>query len=72
MFAIKNYGMYEDYGNERIDILVENARAVGADWPMVLEALHELSKDSSYAEATDTEVRRSVYNALGFKTPFYV
>ena len=68
-----DYAMYTAEGNEIISKLVEQARADNADWPTVYQCLMMLATtQKEYSECCDTEVRAAVYNALGFKTEFYV
>lgn len=67
-----DYGMYTVDGEMEINLLVTVAREEMWDWARVQHELETLADNSEYSEAYDTEVRESVYKALGFKTPFYI
>ena len=66
------YAMFTDAGNAMIHGIVEGAREQNLTWPEVYELLHTISEVNGFTEATDTAVRECVYDALGFKTPFYI
>jgi len=69
---MKTYGMFTDAGNELIHTIVESAiklkRTFGDEdahvWQWTYTALNKLSYGEGFEEATDTEVRESVYSAL--------
>lgn len=61
-----DYAMYTDFGNDAVDAIVRGARILNKTWPQVLQDLAALSERPDFAEATDTEVREAVYNALRF------
>jgi len=63
---MRDYQMFTDVGNEAIDDLVREAHMLKLSWPHVLVRLAELSSNPGFGEATDTEVRESVFCALGF------
>ena len=66
-----NYGMFTDVGNVMIHGIVEGARYKNLTWREVHGMLYTVSKIKGFEEATDTEVRELVYDALGFKSSFY-
>lgn len=71
---MKDYGMFSDFGNQKVDAIVQFAFANRMEWPDVLPMLRNLAK-SDYdrlGEATDTAVREAVYEALLLTSPFYV
>lgn len=69
----RDYGMFTDFGNDAIDAIVTRARVLKFDWPTTFNELMELYKSRpEFSECMDTEVRGAVYDALGFKTPFYL
>lgn len=69
---MKTYGMFTDAGNELVDRIVEAAinlkRTFHDDdahvWQWAYTALDKLSYGKGFEEATDTEVRESVYSTL--------
>jgi hypothetical protein len=69
-----NYSMYTDFGDDAIEAIVRQAKVLNLTWPQVLAELVSLADrfPEDFGEATDTAVRECVYNALGFKTDFYV
>lgn len=69
----KDYGMFTEFGNDAIDAIVTRARVLKFDWPTTLNELVELKQKfpKDFGECMDTVVRESVYDELGFKTPFY-
>ena len=66
-----DYGMFTDAGNMAVHSVVEGARLNKSTWPEVYQMLCAISEIKGYGEATDTEVRERVYDALGFKSSFY-
>ena len=66
-----DYGMFTDSGNLAVHAIVEGARIKKSTWPQVYQALVAISYVEGYGEATDTAVRESVYDVLGFKSDFY-
>lgn len=72
-----DYEMFTPEGNAEVAKIVEVAREYSLTWPEVLFLLDRLSQletqgeMTKFGEATDTAVREAVYDALGFKTPFY-
>ena len=69
---MSDYGMYSYDGEMEVSLIVTAARELGWDWAKVQHELETLADQLDYSEAYDTEVRESVYKALGFKTPFYI
>ena len=69
---MRDYGMYSYDGELEVSLIVTAARELGWEWAKVQRELETLAKQPDYSEAYDTEVRESVYKALGFKTPFYI
>ncbi len=69
-----NYSMYTEFGNDAVEAIVRTAKVLKLDWPKVLAELRSLAErfPEDFGEATDTAVREVVYDALGFKTDFYV
>lgn len=68
------FGMFTDLGNHAVAFIVDYHRANKNGWPVVYQNLCDLAKSDPerYGEATDTMVREMVYDALGFKTDFYI
>jgi hypothetical protein len=66
--------MYTDFGNDAVEAIVRTAKVLKLDWPKTLAELRSLAErfPEDFGEATDTAVRECVYDALGFKTDFYV
>ena len=54
--------------------LDEVAKGTNADWPWVDEKLEMLGETEGFEEATDTQVREAVFDAIGYDndTPFYI
>jgi len=69
----KDYGMFTEEGNIAIGAVVTIARAGRLTWPETYRMLCALAESNreKFGEATDTEVREQVYDALGFETSFY-
>jgi hypothetical protein len=66
------FGMFTDAGNKEVAVIVEHARANNLTWPETYNLLCKLQTVSGYGECTDTMVREIVYDALNFKTAFYI
>jgi hypothetical protein len=58
---MRGYGMFSVSGNSAVAKIVECAETAMLSWPVVESMLEALSTDERYAEATDTEVRETVY-----------
>ena len=71
---MSKYAMYTGFGDDAVDAIVRSAKVLKMDWPTVLKELRSLAErfPEDFGEATDTAVRESVYDALGFDTPFYI
>ena len=71
---MKDYGMFSDFGNQKVDAIVQFAFVNRMEWPDVLPMLRNLAS-SDYdrcGEATDTAVREAVYESLLLTSDFYV
>ena len=69
-----NYGMFSDFGNQKVAAIVEFALKYNLGWQEVMPMLRNLA-DSDYdrcGEAMDTVVREAVYEALMLTSDFYV
>ena len=66
------FGMFTEAGNQEVATLVEHARAKNLTWPETYQLLCKLQQVPGYGECTDTMVREIVYDALNFKTAFYI
>lgn len=62
-----DYAMFTDLGNMAVHAVVTAARTEKMTWAQTCRALHALSDQEEFAEATDTMVRECVYDALGYK-----
>ena len=60
-----DYGMFTELGNAAVHAIVVAAKADNLTWVQTYRALHQLSKDKQFGEATDTDVRESVYCGIG-------
>lgn len=71
---MSKYAMYTEFGDDAVEAIVRSAKVLNLDWPKTLAELRSLADrfPEDFGEATDTAVRECVYNALGFKTDFYV
>ena len=65
--AVPDYGMYTELGNAAVHAIVVSARANDLTWAQVYRALHALSDQDTFSEATDTAVREYVYDSLGYE-----
>lgn len=63
---MNEFGMFTDKGNQRVGVLVRYAIAQRMPWDDVYHKLIELSKHPEFEECCDTEVRESVYEAIGY------
>ena len=61
---MKTYAMFSDAGDSVVAKIVSAAKTAELSWTTVEAMLIELAKDARYAEATDTEVRETVYCEL--------
>ncbi len=67
-----SFAMFTRAGNLRVATIVRRAEKKRWTWAETYQALTELARDPRYGEATDTAVRETVYDALKFKSDFYV
>jgi len=70
-----NFGMFTTEGNEAVADIVAAAKVHNYSWAWTYAQLCELAKQDGFSEATDTEVRERVYDAIGAgqrKEEFYV
>jgi hypothetical protein len=63
---IMDHGMFSSAGNREVSRIIEIAREYSLDFDEVMYLLNELARFEKYAEATDTVVRETVGEALGF------
>ena len=68
------FGMFTTEGNHAVSLIVEFAKANGAEWENVLPMLSNLaaSDPAKFGEALDTVVREMVYDACSFTSEFYI
>jgi hypothetical protein len=59
-----DYGMNTDIGNNTVHEIVLVAISKKLAWSKVLTMLLEISTVAGFERATDTEVRKKVYNKL--------
>jgi hypothetical protein len=64
MNAKFDYGMNTDIGNNTVHEIVLIAISKKLAWSKVLNMLLEISTVTGLEKATDTEVRKKVYNTL--------
>ena len=70
--TVPYFGMFTDAGNKEVAVIVEHAKANSLNWPQTYKLLEQLAKVPGYGEVLDTMVREIVYDALDFKTAFYI
>lgn len=61
-----NYGMFTKAGNDLVADLVQAAKTYSLSPSTVMGMMDQLQKDKNFSEITDTEVRESVGEALGW------
>ena len=61
-----SYTMFTEEGDILVDGIVEVAKGTNADWPWAYEKLVMLGKTEGFEEATDTQVREAVFDAIGY------
>lgn len=61
---MKTYAMFTNKGDSAVAKIVSAAKTADLSWTTVETMLMVLAKDARYAEATDTEVRETVYCEL--------
>lgn len=79
---IKRYGMFTTNGNKMVGRIVEAAQGLikldGDElnaWQFAYRELQKLGYSDEFGEATDTDVREQVYEAVvtdHFSIPFYI
>jgi len=69
-----SYTMFTEEGDILVDGIVAVAKSINADWPWAYKKLELLGKTEGFEEATDTQVREAVFDAIGYDndTPFYI
>lgn len=70
-----NFGMFSVEGNEAVADIVVAAKFHNHSWAWTYTQLCELAQQDEFGEATDTEVRERVYDAIGAghrKELFYI
>jgi hypothetical protein len=70
--TVPYFGMFTDAGNKEVSVIVEHAKVNNLTWPQTYKLLEQLAKVPGYGEVLDTMVREIVYDALDFKTAFYI
>jgi hypothetical protein len=78
----QTYGMFTDKGNYMVDRIVEAANKLKQQdndelnaWQFAYRELRKLGHADAFGEATDTDVREQVYDAIvnkQFEIPFYI
>lgn len=63
--SVEDYGMFTELGNAAVHAIVIAAKANNLTWAQTYRALHQLSEDKQFGEATDTDVRECVYCGIG-------
>jgi hypothetical protein len=66
MKMIKDYGMFTDAGNAVVENLVSMAKTHGLSYPIVMSMMDAIGTDECYGEITDTAVRESIGDELGW------
>ncbi len=61
-----SYTMFTEEGDILVDGIVEVAKGTNADWPWAYEKLEMLGETEGFEEATDTQVREAVFDAIGY------
>ena len=69
---IRDYGMFTPEGNSAVHGIVLLSRVHEESWLCTWQALVNLAREPEFAEATDTMVRETVYDACRFTTDFRV
>jgi len=68
---MKTYGMFTTAGDEVIGRLIDFARKYRLDEERTMAILYDIAADDRYAEASDTAVRETVGEELGFYVSQY-
>jgi hypothetical protein len=69
---IRDYGMFTPEGNAAVHGIVLLSRVHEESWLCTWQALVNLAREPGFEEATDTEVRETVYANCKFTTDFRV
>ena len=59
-----DYAMFTEEGNAMVNAIVTAAIDMERDFDYVMDKLNILQETEAYAEATDTEVRETVYEVM--------
>ena len=59
-----DYAMFTEEGNVMVNAIVTAAVNMERDFDYVMDKLNMLQETEAYAEATDTEVRETVYEVM--------
>ena len=59
-----DYAMFTEEGNVMVNAIVTAAIDMERDFDYVMDKLNMLQETEAYAEATDTEVRETVYEVM--------
>ena len=59
-----DYAMFTEEGNVMVNSIVTAAIDMERDFDYVMDKLNMLQETEAYAEATDTEVRETVYEVM--------
>ena len=59
-----DYAMFTEEGNAMVNAIVTAAIDMERDYDYVMDKLNILQETEAYAEATDTEVRETVYEVM--------
>jgi hypothetical protein len=61
-----NYAMFTESGNQLVHSIVEMAKTFGLNDVQVLAMCSAVAKNNDFAEITDTAVRESIGEVLGW------
>ena len=59
-----DYAMFTEEGNVMVNAIVTAAIDMERDFDYVMDKLNMLQETEAYADATDTEVRETVYEVM--------
>ena len=73
-YCSNTYSMFSESGDILVEGIVNAAKETNAPWPSVYNQLLKLGETEEFGEATDTQVRDNVFDAIGYSddTPFYI
>ena len=69
---IRDYGMFTPEGNAAVHGIVLLSRVHEESWLCTWQALVNLAREPGFEEATDKEVRETVYANCKFTTDFRI